>query len=99
MLISDWSSDVCSSDLDDIARDAAIFVDLVIVADQADRQRIARFEEQLPAHAPAVAVVDVGVEIEVARIAVVAVEIAAEREGDGIADRADRQSTRANFSH
>src|SRR3546814_10888186 len=44
---------------DDIGRDAAILVDLVVIADQADRQRIARFEQELAAHAPTVAVVDV----------------------------------------
>src|SRR3546814_6129510 len=53
---------------DNIGRDAAILVDLVIVADQADRQRIARFEQQLPAHAPTVAVVDVLTQVKVAGI-------------------------------
>src|SRR3546814_6660532 len=108
MRISDWTSDVCSSDLDrhrrtrdDIARDAAIFVDLVIIADQADRQRVGRFEQKLAANAPAVAIVDVGIEVQVLRIAIATVVAAAEREGDGVADRAgeDRKSTRLNSSH
>src|SRR3546814_17357801 len=104
MRISDWSSDVCSSDLagaadqrvgdgdrrtgDNIGRDAAILVDLVIVADQADRQRIARFEQQLPAHAPTVAVVDVLPQVKVAGIAVAPVVIADDRKGDSVTDRA-----------
>src|SRR3546814_1516281 len=70
MRISDWSSDVCSSDL------------------QADRQLIARFEQELAAHAPTVAVVDVLIKMKVAGIAVAAVVVAAAREGDGVADRA-----------
>src|SRR3546814_13997718 len=69
MRISDWSSDVCSSDL------------------QADRQLIARFEQELAAHAPTVAVVDVLLKMKVAGIAVAAVVVAADRDGDGVADR------------
>ena len=39
---------------------AAIFVALAVIGDQAEFQRLARFEQQLPARQPAVAVVDVG---------------------------------------
>src|SRR3546814_6286623 len=43
MRISDWSSDVCSSDL---------------IADHIDGGDVARLEQQLPAHAPTVVVVE-----------------------------------------
>src|SRR3546814_1043077 len=80
MRISDWSSDVCSSDLELLVgeqvgarfavvigrrrhhrphrRNAAIAIALAIIADHIDGGDVARLEQQLPAHAPTVVVVE-----------------------------------------
>src|SRR3546814_9564433 len=73
MRISDWSSDVCSSDL--------------IIGDQADRQRVGRFEKQLAAKEITIAVVDVAVVVHIVQEAVALHPYAVDARGERVADR------------
>ena len=73
--------------VDDIDNSAAVFIDLVVIGDQADLQRFRRREQQRAAQAPAIALVELRAAGEIGRIAVALVEVAGEAEGDGIADR------------
>ena len=73
---------------EDVAGEAAILVDLGIIADRADTQRPAIVEEKLRARAVAVAIVDLLVEVDDIDIAVARVVIAFQREGDAVGDRA-----------
>src|SRR3546814_10048114 len=69
MRISDWSSDVCSSDLTacrrnplacfDIGRSTAAFVPMGIIPDQSDRKCIVRLIQRLSAQKIPVAIIGV----------------------------------------
>ena len=61
---------------------------MVIVTDQPDRQVIGRLDQQLSPHTIAIALVDVGSQIQVTGIAVTLVQIGGQAEGDRVADRA-----------
>ena len=61
---------------------------MVIVTDQPDRQVIGRLDQQLSPNTIAIALVDVGSQIQVTGIAVTLVQIGGQAEGDRVADRA-----------
>src|SRR3546814_962620 len=48
MRISDWSSDVCSSDLDQLYGYKASYESYVLIKDQAWSKKLARFAQYLP---------------------------------------------------
>jgi hypothetical protein len=72
----------------DVNRAAAFLVALGVIADQAHRERVVRFEQELPAHEVAVAIVDVRVVVCVAVKSVAADVDAIDTPGDRLGERA-----------
>src|SRR3546814_4250045 len=72
----------------DIGGAAAFLFARGIIGDQADRQRVGRFEQQLAAKEIAVAVVDVAVVVHIVQEAVALDPYAVDARGERVADRA-----------
>ena len=73
---------------DDIADGAAYFVDLRIIGDCADLEVRGRFNQELTADRPAIAIVDVFAQIDDLTKTIAAVVAAVDRERDILGDRA-----------
>src|SRR3546814_14856765 len=71
----------------DIGGAAAFLFARCIIGDQADRQRVGRFEQQLAAKEIAVAVVDVAVVVHIVQEAVALHPYAVDARGERVADR------------
>src|SRR3546814_10776057 len=96
MRISDWSSDVCSSDLFGERAAQEAFVD----RRRAQQQRVARLEAQLAGDQPRLA--DQRAVVEQLRHAavgeLVATRVGGVAMGDAVGEGVDRKSTRLNSS-